>query len=273
MTAIPPGENAEDCPRCDPTDPAVAVYPWICPGHPGAPDDEAEKAPDSVVRIDLAAFRGLVDVAHNLGSKHLDCDQYAAMQLVVRQAPALLTLVAEQAATIAHYDTALIETTRDLTRAREHIADLDGQIEGQDQALGAADADRDRQAAEIDRLRADRDRMHLALAQERHERAEAAEWPDDGSEADDWRDEYIVQRTKDGEWTDVGWIEPDRDRALEVMNGWADRRSGWLPMRVVRVRAARRVVASRDVVETRDASRAPESPADAPDPSNDPRSG
>ncbi|MFI6979329.1 hypothetical protein ACIBSV_12185 [Embleya sp. NPDC050154] len=50
-------------------------------------------------------------------------------------------------------DTALIEATRDLDRARQHIADLDGQIEGQDQALAAADDARDTQAAEIERLR------------------------------------------------------------------------------------------------------------------------
>lgn len=31
--AIPPGANAEDCPRCD-TD--TLPYPWICPGHPCA---------------------------------------------------------------------------------------------------------------------------------------------------------------------------------------------------------------------------------------------
>jgi hypothetical protein len=56
---------------------------------------------------------------------------------------------------------------------------------GEERPLAAADEDRDRLAAElaaaraeVERLRADRNRMHLALAQERHERAEAAEWPD-----------------------------------------------------------------------------------------------
>jgi hypothetical protein len=66
MTAIPPGENAEDCPRCDPRDPAVAVYPWICPGHPEPvaaaepeqPADTIRRAADLMRTRAAAATRG-----------------------------------------------------------------------------------------------------------------------------------------------------------------------------------------------------------------------
>jgi hypothetical protein len=191
--------------------------------------------------------------------------------------------LAEQAATIARYDTALIEATRDLDRARRHIADLDGQIEGQDQALAAADEDRDRLAAENERLRTDRDRMHLALARERHERAEAAEWPEEDPEPDPDCTTATVAGPEPlplypprVEWI-VQAYEPER-----FGEEWEQIRSPYRTPEAAHADAARwralpglREVRVLGVESTYrlDASRAPESPADAPDPSNDPRSG
>lgn len=53
--AIPPGGNAEDCPRCtDPNPP----YPFLCPGHPAkAQQDTVRTVPDTT------ALRHLVDRA------------------------------------------------------------------------------------------------------------------------------------------------------------------------------------------------------------------
>jgi hypothetical protein len=102
----------------------------------------------------------------------------------------------------AHLDTALIEAARDLTHARQHIADLDGQIQGQDQALNAADADRDRLEAERDQARAERDAVY-------RERAElvaylAAHYPavlvTDAPDAPGWAIIYINLPTGQASW-------------------------------------------------------------------------
>ncbi|MFE5332915.1 hypothetical protein ACFRCG_41685 [Embleya sp. NPDC056575] len=260
--------------------------------------------------------------------EHLVAWNKALIRCIEQHVPALLALVAEQAATIARYDTALIKATRDadqdddgeptrealietitatdeerdrleaaLADAEHRVAlaqrlarrddyDLDVDLEGivGDGLCGAADWDgddrppqwlvvrvvaivrphlarameraaglvetvdalrrgsdrldaeaerlfveRNEARAEVERLRADRDRMHLALARERHERAEAAEWPDDEPTAQE-----------------VVTITPDLSRWDATMQRF------------------------RDDAARRNATGAPESPADASTPSEGP---
>jgi hypothetical protein len=184
-------------------------------------EDTGQAAPE---RPDLAAIRARYGDDVGTGMERVVRLEYLGEQ-ARDDVPALLGLVEQQAATIARYDTALIEATRDAE------ADDDGQPTRRSliETAEATDAERDRleaeladARAEIERLRADRNRMHLALARERHERAEAAEWPDDPA------------------GTAVVEIVPDPSGLLAAL---------------------------RSTVETRDASHAPESPADAPDPS------
>lgn len=201
--------------------------------------------------------------------------------------PALLAALAERDATIARYDTALIEATR---RAEE---DEDGEptraalIE----TIAATDAERDRLEAEVEQLRAksavearrtgdpealvddedarlrdtlmkitvmaDQDRRRLRAE---IERLRAEQLPESEPCVDTTEDYRVVVREVGGGWRALSAEQPTLTAATERM---AEVRAGepWRArLRVWR----RRIEWTSAAIEDCDASRAPESPADAP---------
>ncbi|MGW1998429.1 hypothetical protein [Embleya sp. NPDC001921] len=204
---------------------------------------------------DLAAIRTDQTLAAMRRPTDLLASVNAIQRVIDIHLPALLDLAERQAATIA---------------SCEKSANSDGRI------IASLESINDEVCTENGRLAAE-----LADARAEVERLRASgedPSPDCPAAATPTAEHFRVQVYElFGEWSSVGRYWSAEADAVASMRRRRQAQADWPAMRVLRVRSwtERTVVVwehPEDVTGTRDASRAPESPADAPDPSNDPRS-